>query len=123
WSFWIQSSQTFSLALPCSSTELYVLTSIQTVQRSADVFLVGGRGKENGWIITFPENSHFNDVSEEVLAKVLTYLTSVPRQHESDTKFILILDRRLDTWTSVKMTLQRIAPSLQTNLSPAWISL
>lgn len=32
-------------------------------------------------------------------------------QHESDTKFILILDRRLDTWTSVKMTLQKIAVS------------
>lgn len=32
-------------------------------------------------------------------------------QHDSDTKFILILDRRLDTWTSVKMTLQKIAVS------------
>lgn len=32
-------------------------------------------------------------------------------QHESDTRFILILDRRLDTWTSVKMTLQKIAVS------------
>ncbi|KYO32791.1 hypothetical protein Y1Q_0009380 [Alligator mississippiensis] len=79
-------------------------------------FLSGGRGKDNGWIITFPENSQFNKVSEEVFTKVLTYLTSVPSQHESDTKFILILDRRLDTWTSVKMTLQRIAASFPGNL-------
>ncbi|XP_019376569.1 PREDICTED: proto-oncogene DBL [Gavialis gangeticus] len=79
-------------------------------------FLSGGRGKDNGWIITFPENSEFNKVSEEVFTKVLTYLTSVPSQHESDTKFILILDRRLDTWTSVKMTLQRIAASFPGNL-------
>uniref|UniRef100_A0A7M4EQ47 MCF.2 cell line derived transforming sequence n=1 Tax=Crocodylus porosus TaxID=8502 RepID=A0A7M4EQ47_CROPO len=79
-------------------------------------FLSGGRGKDNGWIITFPENSQFNKVSEEVFTKVLTYLTSVPSQHESDTKFILILDRRLDTWTSIKMTLQRIAASFPGNL-------
>ncbi|NXQ63584.1 MCF2 protein, partial [Anthoscopus minutus] len=37
-------------------------------------------------------------------------------QHESDTKFILILDRRLDTWTSVKTTLQKIAASFPGNL-------
>ncbi|XP_075797172.1 proto-oncogene DBL isoform X1 [Pelodiscus sinensis] len=79
-------------------------------------FLSGGRGKDNGWIITFPENSHFNEASEEVLRKILTYLTAVPSQHESDTQFILILDRRLDTWTSVKMTLQRIAASFPGNL-------
>ncbi|XP_077165506.1 proto-oncogene DBL isoform X2 [Paroedura picta] len=79
-------------------------------------FLSGGRGKDNGWIITFPENSSFNQVPEEVLTKVLTYLTWIPSQRESGTKFILILDRRLDTWTSVKMTLQRIAASFPGNL-------
>uniref|UniRef100_A0A8V0Z2R4 MCF.2 cell line derived transforming sequence n=3 Tax=Gallus gallus TaxID=9031 RepID=A0A8V0Z2R4_CHICK len=79
-------------------------------------FLSGGRGKDKAWIITLPDNSRFNDVPEDVISKVLTYLTSVPSQHESDTKFILILDRRLDTWTSVKMTLQRIAASFPGNL-------
>ncbi|XP_027702220.1 proto-oncogene DBL [Vombatus ursinus] len=79
-------------------------------------FLSGGRGKDNDWIITFPENSNFKDVPEDVLTKVLTYLTSLPRQHEPDTKFILILDRRLDTWASVKITLQRIAASFPGNL-------
>uniref|UniRef100_A0A8C0BV05 MCF.2 cell line derived transforming sequence n=1 Tax=Buteo japonicus TaxID=224669 RepID=A0A8C0BV05_9AVES len=72
-------------------------------------FLSGGRGKDKAWIITLPDNARFNEVPEEIVSKVLTYLTSVPSQHDSDTKFILILDRRLDTWTSVKMTLQKIA--------------
>ncbi|KFQ97159.1 Proto-oncogene DBL, partial [Nipponia nippon] len=79
-------------------------------------FLSGGRGKDKAWIITLPDNARFNEVPEEILSKVLTYLTSVPSQHESDTKFILILDRRLDTWTSVKMTLQKIAASFPGNL-------
>uniref|UniRef100_A0A8D0KSV2 MCF.2 cell line derived transforming sequence n=1 Tax=Strix occidentalis caurina TaxID=311401 RepID=A0A8D0KSV2_STROC len=79
-------------------------------------FLSGGRGKDKAWIITLPDNARFNEVPEEVVSKVLTYLTSVPSQHESDTKFILILDRRLDTWTSVKTTLQKIAASFPGNL-------
>ncbi|NWR98120.1 MCF2 protein, partial [Motacilla alba] len=79
-------------------------------------FLSGGRGKDKAWIITLPDNAGFNQVPEESVAKVLTYLTSVPSQHESDTKFILILDRRLDTWTSVKTTLQKIAASFPGNL-------
>ncbi|KFO53728.1 Proto-oncogene DBL, partial [Corvus brachyrhynchos] len=79
-------------------------------------FLSGGRGKDKAWIITLPDNAHFNEVPEENVSKVLTYLTSVPSQHESDTKFILILDRRLDTWTSVKTTLQKIAASFPGNL-------
>ncbi|NWZ01575.1 MCF2 protein, partial [Loxia curvirostra] len=79
-------------------------------------FLSGGRGKDRAWIITLPDNAGFNQVPEESVARVLTYLTSVPSQHESDTKFILILDRRLDTWTSVKTTLQKIAASFPGNL-------
>ncbi|XP_036595703.1 proto-oncogene DBL [Trichosurus vulpecula] len=79
-------------------------------------FLSGGRGKANDWIITFPENSNFKEATEDVLTKVLTYLTSLPRKYEPDTKFILILDRRLDTWASVKIALQRIAASFPGNL-------
>ncbi|KAM4049208.1 guanine nucleotide exchange factor DBS-like [Anomaloglossus baeobatrachus] len=41
-------------------------------------FLSGGRGKDNGWIITLPENATFHEVPEDVLKTVLTYLTSVP---------------------------------------------
>ncbi|XP_030304993.1 proto-oncogene DBL isoform X2 [Calypte anna] len=79
-------------------------------------FLSGGRGKDNSWIITLPDSARFNEIPEEIVSKVLTYLTSVPSLHESDTKFILILDRRLDTWTSVKTTLQKIAASFPGNL-------
>ncbi|XP_063793486.1 proto-oncogene DBL isoform X2 [Pseudophryne corroboree] len=79
-------------------------------------FLSGGRGKDDGWIITFPENDTFHEVSEGVLKTVLTYLTSIPSKQESDVKFILILDRRLDTWTSVKLTLQRLSHSFPGNL-------
>ncbi|XP_041428746.1 proto-oncogene DBL-like isoform X2 [Xenopus laevis] len=79
-------------------------------------FLSGGRAKDNGWIITFPENATFNEFPESVLQKVLTYLTSIPSKQESDVKFIVILDRRMDTWTSVKLTLQKLSHSFPGNL-------
>ncbi|KAM6143891.1 proto-oncogene DBL isoform 2-T2 [Erethizon dorsatum] len=79
-------------------------------------FLSGGRGKDNAWIITFPENCNFKCIPEEVIAKVLTYLTSIVRQKGSDSQFTLILDRRLDTWSSLKISLQKISASFPGNL-------
>ncbi|EPY73349.1 proto-oncogene DBL isoform a [Camelus ferus] len=79
-------------------------------------FLSGGRGKDNAWIITFPENCNFRCIPEEVIAKVLTYLTSIARQNGSDSRFTIILDRRLDTWSSLKISLQKISASFPGNL-------
>ncbi|XP_073918787.1 proto-oncogene DBL isoform X3 [Castor canadensis] len=79
-------------------------------------FLSGGRGKDNAWIITFPENCNFRCIPEEVIAKVLTYLTSIARQNGSDCQFTIILDRRLDTWSSLKISLQKISASFPGNL-------
>ena len=39
----------------------------------------GGRGEDSSVIITLPECSAFSDIPEESLAKVLTYLTLIPR--------------------------------------------
>ncbi|XP_039730739.1 proto-oncogene DBL isoform X3 [Pteropus medius] len=79
-------------------------------------FLSGGRGKDNSWIITFPENCNFRCIPEDVIVKVLTYLTCVARQNGSDSRFTIILDRRLDTWSSLKISLQKISVSFPGNL-------
>uniref|UniRef100_A0A8C7Q894 CRAL-TRIO domain-containing protein n=1 Tax=Oncorhynchus mykiss TaxID=8022 RepID=A0A8C7Q894_ONCMY len=71
----------------------------------------GGRGEDSSVIVTLPEYSAFSDIPEESLAKVLTYLTLIPRARQPGVKFIIILDRRLDTWTSIKTALARIAVS------------
>nr|XP_044996198.1 proto-oncogene DBL isoform X1 [Jaculus jaculus] len=79
-------------------------------------FLSGGRGKDNTWIITFPENYNFRCIPEDVIAKVLNYLTSIARQNGSDSRFTIILDRRLDTWFSLKVSLQKISASFPGSL-------
>ncbi|XP_063046759.1 proto-oncogene DBL [Engraulis encrasicolus] len=79
-------------------------------------YLSGGRGEDSSVIITLPECSEFCDIPEEALAKVLTYLTLIPRARQPGVKFIVILDRRLDTWGSIKTALARIAASFPGNL-------
>ncbi|KAM7045521.1 LOW QUALITY PROTEIN: proto-oncogene DBL [Molossus nigricans] len=78
-------------------------------------FLSGGRGK-GAWVITFPENCNFRYIPEEVIAKVLRYLTSIARQNGSDSRFTIILDQRLATWSSFKICLQIISASFPGNL-------
>ncbi|XP_032383055.1 proto-oncogene DBL isoform X2 [Etheostoma spectabile] len=79
-------------------------------------YLSGGRGEDSSVIITLPECSAFSDIPEKALAKVFTYLTLIPRTRQPGVKFIIILDRRLDTWASIKTALARIAASFPGNL-------
>ncbi|XP_029020159.1 proto-oncogene DBL isoform X2 [Betta splendens] len=79
-------------------------------------YLSGGRGEDSSVIITLPECSAFSDIPEEALAKVFTYLTLIPRTRQPGVKFIIILDRRLDTWASIKTALARISASFPGNL-------
>ncbi|XP_047210482.1 proto-oncogene DBL isoform X4 [Girardinichthys multiradiatus] len=79
-------------------------------------YLSGGRGEDSSVIITLPECSAFSDIPEDALAKVFTYLTLIPRTRQPGVKFIIILDRRLDTWASIKAALARIAASFPGNL-------
>ncbi|KAM8910409.1 proto-oncogene DBL isoform 2-T2 [Spinachia spinachia] len=79
-------------------------------------YLSGGRGEDSSVIITLPECSAFSDIPEEALAKVFTYLTLIPRTRQPGVKFIVILDRRLDSWASIKTALARISASFPGNL-------
>uniref|UniRef100_A0A3B4B010 Uncharacterized protein n=1 Tax=Periophthalmus magnuspinnatus TaxID=409849 RepID=A0A3B4B010_9GOBI len=79
------------------------------------VAYLSGRGEDSSVIITLPECSAFSDIPEEALAKVFTYLTLIPKR-QPGVKFIIILDRRLDTWPSIKTALARISASFPGNL-------
>uniref|UniRef100_A0A8C1QVS7 MCF.2 cell line derived transforming sequence-like 2 n=1 Tax=Cyprinus carpio TaxID=7962 RepID=A0A8C1QVS7_CYPCA len=76
----------------------------------------GGRGKDGSPIITFPEFSGFNEVSDEDFVNVVTYLTSIPSMDAASIGFIIILDRRKDKWNSAITSLARIAGSFPGNL-------
>ncbi|XP_018584645.2 guanine nucleotide exchange factor DBS-like isoform X4 [Scleropages formosus] len=84
--------------------------------RKQFAFLPGGRSHSGSPIIVFPEFPAFSELSECEFHNVLTYLTSVPSLTAAAVGFVLVIDRRLDKWTSVKGTLLRIATSFPGNL-------
>ncbi|XP_040192173.1 guanine nucleotide exchange factor DBS isoform X5 [Rana temporaria] len=79
-------------------------------------YLSGGRGENGCPVITFPEYPAFSEIPEAEFQNVLTYLTSVPSLQDAGIGFILVIDRRLDKWTSVKASILRIAASFPGNL-------
>ncbi|XP_069826884.1 guanine nucleotide exchange factor DBS isoform X1 [Dendropsophus ebraccatus] len=79
-------------------------------------YLSGGRGENGCPVITFPEYPAFSEIPETEFQNVLTYLTSVPSLQDAGIGFILVIDRRLDKWTSVKASILRIAASFPGNL-------
>uniref|UniRef100_A0A3B3SR43 Guanine nucleotide exchange factor DBS n=1 Tax=Paramormyrops kingsleyae TaxID=1676925 RepID=A0A3B3SR43_9TELE len=72
-------------------------------------FLPGGRGKNGSPVIVFPEFPAFDQLQDGEFHNVLTYLTSISSISTATLGFILVIDRRLDKWTSVRATLLRIA--------------
>ncbi|XP_041111919.1 proto-oncogene DBL-like isoform X2 [Polyodon spathula] len=92
------------------------LQDISEHMKKQIAYLSGGRGEDSAVVITLPECSSFNEVPEDALTKVLTYLTLIPRKREPEIKFILLLDRRMNTWASIKATLSKIAASFPGNL-------
>lgn len=76
------------------------------------VIITGGKTQDGYPIITFPDNGCFCNLSDDDYKKLLIYLTSIPstncRLQEADLGFVLIIDRRNDTWNGVKAVLLKI---------------
>ncbi|XP_048834608.1 guanine nucleotide exchange factor DBS-like isoform X4 [Brienomyrus brachyistius] len=89
---------------------------IESELKKQFAFLPGGRGRNCSPVIVFPEFPAFDELQESEFHNVLTYLTSIPSISTATLGFILVIDRRLDKWTSVKATLLRIASSFPGNL-------
>ncbi|MGH0160227.1 UNVERIFIED_CONTAM: hypothetical protein FKN15_066213 [Acipenser sinensis] len=62
-----------------SETEMESYHSLLQVSSELQATLQSGRGEDSAVVITLPECSSFNEVPEDALTKVLTYLTMIPR--------------------------------------------
>nr|XP_032833618.1 guanine nucleotide exchange factor DBS-like isoform X2 [Petromyzon marinus] len=71
--------------------------------------LTGGRGKDGSPIITLPECPSFCELPDADFQTILQYLTSIPKLDTEDSGFILVIDRRQDRWSSLKVVLMRIS--------------
>ncbi|XP_033637412.1 guanine nucleotide exchange factor DBS-like isoform X5 [Asterias rubens] len=81
-------------------------------------FLSGGKTNEGYPIITMPDCPKFELITDEEFIRLLTYLIRIPSyfkgsNHASmldmDKGFVLLVDKRSETWGAVKSALVRIA--------------
>ncbi|XP_041350720.1 guanine nucleotide exchange factor DBS-like isoform X2 [Gigantopelta aegis] len=72
------------------------------------VCLSGGKALNGAAILTFPDCPQLPEVPDEDYRKVVTYLCSIPQLQNSDAGFVIVIDRRNDSWSSVKAILLKI---------------
>nr|CAH7726391.1 unnamed protein product [Callosobruchus chinensis] len=94
-----------------TSEQLGVNDVLELLQQEYAI-ISGGKSKEGCPIITFPDKSNFEMLSDTEYQRLMLYLTSVPSLHDADLGFHLIIDRRNDKWNSVKAVLLKISVSI-----------
>lgn len=70
---------------------------------------VGGRSMEGSPIITFPDHNNFHLLNDRDYQRLIQYLVGVTSLQDADLGFNLIVDRRKQSWNSVKAVLSRIS--------------
>uniref|UniRef100_A0A2K6U283 MCF.2 cell line derived transforming sequence-like 2 n=1 Tax=Saimiri boliviensis boliviensis TaxID=39432 RepID=A0A2K6U283_SAIBB len=103
--------------------EVRPLMAVEIIEQLHRQFAIlsGGRGEDGAPIITFPEFLGFKHIPDEDFLNVMTYLTSIPSVEAASIGFVVIIDRRRDTWSSVKASLTRIAVAFPGNLQLIFI--
>lgn len=74
--------------------------------------ITGGRSMDTGSpLITFPDHNNFHLLNDRDYARLIQYLVGVTSLQDADLGFQLIIDRRKNSWASVKAVLTKISVS------------
>lgn len=72
----------------------------------------GGRSLDTGSpLITFPDHNNFQLLSDRDYQRLIQYLIGVTSLQDADLGFQIIVDRRKNSWASVKAVLLKISVS------------
>lgn len=74
--------------------------------------ITGARSMDTGSpLITFPDNNNFHLLSDRDYQRLIQYLIGVTSLQDADLGFQLIIDRRKNSWASVKAVLVKVSVS------------
>ncbi|XP_035716330.1 guanine nucleotide exchange factor DBS isoform X4 [Folsomia candida] len=91
------------------SSSHYSVDSVMDLMHQEFALLTGAKSLDDHYILTFPDRGNFHLLGDEDYRRLMIYLTAVPPMHDSESGFVIIVDRRNDKWNSVKTTLVRIS--------------
>lgn len=86
----------------------YSVLDVAPLLQSKFAFVSGGKAKNGAPILTIPDNQDQKEISDEDYRKIICYLCCVPPLHETELGFVIIIDRRNDSWGDVKNLLLQI---------------
>ncbi|VDM97371.1 unnamed protein product [Onchocerca ochengi] len=64
---------------------------------------MGARTKEGNPVLIFPDSR--SQLAEEELHLLVSYLLQIPPLEEEQKSYVIIIDRRMDKWSSVRLLL------------------
>lgn len=98
----------------CNVEEPLHIADVADQLHNQYAIISGGRSLDTGSpLITFPDHNNFQLLSDDDYQKLIQYLIGVTSLQDADLGFQIIVDRRKNTWASVKSVLLKISVSLK----------
>ncbi|KAL7048759.1 hypothetical protein ACKWTF_003480 [Chironomus riparius] len=92
-----------------SAEEPLHISDVADLLHQQYAIITGGRSMEGSPIITFPDHNSFHLLNDRDYQRLIQYLVGVTSLQDADLGFHLIIDRRKQSWASVKSVLARIS--------------
>ncbi|XP_076098704.1 guanine nucleotide exchange factor DBS-like isoform X2 [Mytilus galloprovincialis] len=86
----------------------YSVLDVAPLLQSKFAFVSGGKAINGAPVLTIPENPDQKEISDEDYKKIVCYLCCVPPLHETELGFVIVIDRRNESWGDVKNLLLKI---------------
>ncbi|XP_059163634.1 guanine nucleotide exchange factor DBS-like isoform X3 [Physella acuta] len=91
------------------TVQQYKVIDVASLLQTKYAILSGGKAKNGAPIMTFPARPGLPDVPDEDYGKVVSYLCGITPLHESEAGFVIVIDRRQDSWGAVKAILLKLS--------------
>ncbi|KAM3729038.1 Guanine nucleotide exchange factor DBS [Dirofilaria immitis] len=85
------------------------IKEMSDILASRFAFITGARTKEGNPILIFPDSR--TQLAEEEFHLLISYLLQIPSLEEEQKSYVIIIDRRMDKWSSIRLLLAYLTNS------------
>ncbi|CAG9540110.1 unnamed protein product [Cercopithifilaria johnstoni] len=85
------------------------IKEMSDILASRFAFITGTRTKEGNPVLIFPDSR--SQLTEDELHLLVSYLLQIPPLEEEQKSYVIIIDRRMDKWSSVRLLLSYLMSS------------
>ncbi|KAL8567172.1 hypothetical protein ACOMHN_046582 [Nucella lapillus] len=101
--------------------ERYKVLDVAELLQSRFVILTGGKAKNGAPILIFPDRQGAPDASDDDYRKVVSYICDLVPLHEAEAGFVVVIDRRQDSWGAVRSILLKMSTFFPNHLQVVFL--